>query len=326
MHRRFRVPRVRATVTVYQTVPVAVDLVSAVQRAGFADPARVWLGLQSCGSVELTPQPLSQPAYCASIGKQLTAACLALTVQRGQLAEEDVIGSWVPGLPAWAQRVTISQLLHHASGLPSHAATFDVEGDQPWTTDAALSFLRTADLQAPPGERYSYSGLGYVLLAQAVEKAAGERIEALAGRLIFGPLSMADTRFWSGPGAQPPGSLPIPHPYPAPLSIGDGGLWSTVPDLLRWGSACNADTLGITARITRTAVLSDGTPNDYGWGARRVVVDGAVCWSHGGRWPGVTTKLIWVPDAKLVLAASADGDVDQINALANDVLREALAT
>ncbi len=35
--------------------------------------------------------------------------------------------------------------------------------------------------------------------------------------------------------------------HPAPLSLGDGGVWSTARDLLRRGQALDADELGISA-------------------------------------------------------------------------------
>jgi hypothetical protein len=44
---------------------------------------------------------------------------------------------------------------------------------------------------------------------------------------------MSGTRYWPGPAPAPPGAAPLAAADPAPLSLGDGGVWSTARDLLR---------------------------------------------------------------------------------------------
>jgi hypothetical protein len=55
---------------------------------------------------------------------------------------------------------------------------------------------------------------------------------------------------------------------PAPVSVGDGGLWTSVNDLLRWNTAVFADALGTAERTHTAGSLDDGTPLDYAWGVR----------------------------------------------------------
>ncbi len=76
---------------------------------------------------------------------------------------------------ATLSRIPVFSLLNHSSGLPNWA-----------TGPLTLSF--------EPGQRWSYSGEGYVLL-QAVLAAAGKQpFEVLLDNIVFGPLQMKDSR------------------------------------------------------------------------------------------------------------------------------------
>jgi CubicO group peptidase (beta-lactamase class C family) len=72
-----------------------------------------------------------------------------------------------------AAAVTVRHVLSHISGLPSWRSV-----DLP---------LRTT---FPPGERFSYSGEGFVWLQRVVEAVSGESLDATLRRLIFVPLGM----------------------------------------------------------------------------------------------------------------------------------------
>ena len=176
-------------------------------------------------------------------------------------------------------------------------------------------------LASPPGVAYAYSGAGYICLAVAVERAAAEPLPAFAESRVFAPLAMSSTHYWPGPAPAPPGAAPLAAPHPAPLSLGDGGVWSTANDLLRWGQALNADELGVCQLMETPGRLDDGTPLDYAWGVGVRWSRGYRVYRHGGGWPSLRALLARVPDldSSLVIVALADDSERRVD-LASGIL------
>jgi CubicO group peptidase (beta-lactamase class C family) len=240
-------------------------LVIAVGRSG-RRPAYLARGCLPAGLGAMSPRTL---VYAASLAKQVTAACAAIL----GLDIETPVSQLVPSLPPSAGPVRLRHLIHHTG-------------------------------ESPPGTRFAYSNPGYILLAEAIGRAGGEPVPQLARRLIFEPLGMRDTLFWSGPAPHPPGAVPMS----APLSIGDGGLWSTADDLLRWAAALDQDRLGITARVQTPGCLDDGTPLDYAWGMGVRTHGELTVYRHGGGYAELRAMLVRVPDKGLDLVVLALGD------------------
>jgi CubicO group peptidase (beta-lactamase class C family) len=248
-------------------------------------------------------------AYAASLSKQITAGCAALLVREGTLDMEDTLARWLPGLPAWAGTVRLRHLLHHTAGMPDGQVGAITGGTSDRTSAAVLSALaQIPELAGQPGTAYAYSGVGYICLAAAVERAAGQPLPEFAAQRIFIPLGMSSTCYWPGPAPAPPGAAPLAAAHPAPLSLGDGGAWSTARDLLRWGQALNADELGISPLMQTPGSLDDGTPVGYAWGMGVRSHAGHRVYRHGGGWPGLRALLARIPDLdqSLVIIALAD--------------------
>ena len=121
----------------------------------------------------------------------------------------------------------------------------------------------------------------------------------------------------------PPGAAPLPDPHPAPLSLGDGGIWATAHDLIRWNQALDVDQLGVSTLLHTPGTLDDGTALDYAWGLGIRSHAGRRIYRHGGGWPGLRAQLIRIPDQRssLVILAPAD-DTDRTIGLANALLDE----
>jgi CubicO group peptidase (beta-lactamase class C family) len=142
-----------------------------------------------------------------SMSKPVTGVCIATLVQEKKLAFDDPIGRFLA--PVFAKhgpprderlaRVTVAQLLAHRSGLPEQVGdnrfapgAIQLLQQRP-LEEAAVEMLLPAILKAslatPPGEKYAYSNVGFLLLGliveavtgQSYEQACGERVLAKAG-------------------------------------------------------------------------------------------------------------------------------------------------
>ena len=89
------------------------------------------------------------------------------------------------------RNITIEHLLLHTSGLPAFRIYVDEIQDRSELIDA----VRNEPLEAAPGEKYTYSDLGFILLAEIVEEVSGMRVDRFAQENIFGPMNMRSTRF-----------------------------------------------------------------------------------------------------------------------------------
>ncbi|GAA1414896.1 serine hydrolase domain-containing protein [Catellatospora coxensis] len=296
--------------------PPAEPLVAGISRRN-APPVYARAGRTPAGR----PFGEHTPVYAASLSKQVTAALVALVMRQGGLAVDEPLSRRLPELPAWADSVRLRHLLHHVGGLPAdELVDRALTGDR--TTAGVLAALRSLPEPArPPGTAYTYSNAGYVCLAEAVRRAAGVDLPALADDLLLKPLGLAATRFWDGPEPAPPGAEPLSPVPPAPLSLGDGGLWSTAADLLSWSDALNDSRLGVSGLLQAPGRLDDGTVLDYAWGMGVRQRHGLTVYRHGGGWPGVRNVLARVPDRGLsVVVIALDDDTDRTVKLTDSLL------
>jgi CubicO group peptidase (beta-lactamase class C family) len=126
------------------------------------------------------------PAPWWSLTKTAIAAAALVLVERGDL-ELDA--------PLASAPYTLRQLLQHSSGLPDYggmAAYHDAvaRGDEPWSDTDLLSRVRAHELRTPPGERFAYSNVGYLLVRRTVESTTGLALDVALRDLVFGPLGV----------------------------------------------------------------------------------------------------------------------------------------
>lgn len=316
-------------------------MTALISEAGYRSDEPIVVGMQQRGAppvllaqgLTATDEPViaTTPAYAASLSKQMTAACAALLAQHGALDMESPLSRWLPQLPAWADTIRLRHLVHHTAALPDDSKIDAIiAGDADRTSAGIIQALtQLPALDHRPGTQHVYSNAGYVCLAAVVERAADMPLPDFAQRHLFVPLAMAHTRYWPGPGPTPPGAAPLARLHPAPLSLGDGGVWTTLGDLLRWGQALNADALGISRFLQTPGCLDDGTPIDYAWGIGVRSHAGHRVYRHGGGWIGLRALHARVPDLDLSVALIAINDhterrVRLLNSLLDEVTQPSL--
>jgi CubicO group peptidase (beta-lactamase class C family) len=265
--------------------------------------------------VEGIPATTRTDYRLASLTKQFTAMAIMLLVRDGKLSYEQPVRDLLPALPASAARVTIRHLLNHTSGLPDYEGLIpDTQTVQVKDRDVLALLARHDTLYFEPGMQYRYSNSGYCLLALVVERVAGMRFAQFLHDRIFAPLGMRGTV------AHEDGVDTVPnraygytpdsdHFVPSDQSVtsatlGDGGVYTSVEDLVQWDRALATNRLVDQATLrlaTQPPVLPGRAETQYGFGWFVDVYRGERRWRHTGETSGFTNAIQRFPDRRLTV-------------------------
>ncbi|HEX8245994.1 MAG TPA: serine hydrolase [Longimicrobium sp.] len=254
-----------------------------------------------------------------SVSKQFTAAAVVLLAQDGKLSLDDPVRRYVPELPDYGTPIRIRHLLNHTSGLRDWGSVEEVagwpRGTRTYTHAHVLDIVsRQRALNFPPGSQYLYSNTGYNLLAIIVERVSGMPFARFTRERIFVPLGMTHTawrddytRVVKGrAAAYEMGDDSLPHQQmPFENVHGNGGLLTTVGDLLRWDENFASGRVGGRALIDemqRQGVLTGGRTIEYAEGLFVTRFRGLPEVSHSGATAGYRAWLARYPEQRLSIA------------------------
>jgi len=224
------------------------NIPGAVVLVGQADRILYW---EAFGDAMVEPNrvPMDRRTIfdLASLTKPIaTATSILILVDQGRLDLDDPVGKYLPAFACNGKEdARIHHLLTHTSGLPAYTSAAELE--RKYGSPCPRRVIeRICGLQAlsPPGEKFRYSCLGYIVLAEIVHVVSGEDIGRFSRQHIFEPLGMRDTTF------NPPPSWtdriaattivdgrPLRGTVHDPLArlrgglSGNAGLFSSAPDL-----------------------------------------------------------------------------------------------
>jgi len=270
-------------------------------------------------NVELHVPATDSTVYqSGSVGKQFTAALILRLAAAGRLGLDDPIRRHLPeGPPSW-DSITVRHLLTHTSGIAEYTDSA-VDFRRDYTED---ELVRVASRLPPlfrPGDRWSYSNTGYLLLGAIIHRVTGTFYGDLLRSEIFAPLGMRTARIISeadivpnrAAGYQLAGDTLHNQDWVAPglNTTADGALYLTVHDLARWVIGWDAGR--VLAAGDREAAwtpvrLNGGDTYPYGFGwdlselrtARRV--------GHTGAWQGFRTSIQRFPAQDLTVIVLAN--------------------
>lgn len=135
------------------------------------------------------------------MSKQFTAAAALLLVEDGRWSST-IPWSAGSGCPEEWRDITLHHLLTHTSGLGHWDDYPMIDLARRVEPGELLKTFHRVPLHYPPGEGWSYSSPGYVLLAHVVERAADTPYRAFLADRIFDHLGLTGT-FAGAPGARP---------------------------------------------------------------------------------------------------------------------------
>jgi uncharacterized protein YbbC (DUF1343 family)/CubicO group peptidase (beta-lactamase class C family) len=154
------------------------------------------------GRRAIVPEPEAMTADTifdlASLTKVVaTTTALMQLFEQGKFRLNDKVTDYIPEFQGGKSGITLRNLFTHFSGLKP-----DVPLANPWSGyQTGIKLACTDPPDGPPGARFVYSDINFILLGELVHRLSGQTLSDYARGHIFWPLGMKDTMF------QPPAAL-----------------------------------------------------------------------------------------------------------------------
>lgn len=287
----------------------------------------LWSGSYGLADIETGKQFTSKTvANIGSISKTVVAYGILILNQQGKLSLDDKIIRYFPDFKnrEIAEKVRIIHLLTHTSGIPDSR---NVSANREFflTADDEHNFapLKLTDsLNFEPGSNWQYSNPAYNGLALIIEQVTGMKWHDFISENIFGPAGMKTSTITDG-------SWPdrgVAHgyrvvngvweeydygEYPTFNAAGNGGVWSSVEELVKYVEAMNdckfidCGTIALSKRVWEFPNWKAGELSTQGvsW-----VVTGSddqgssPCIEHTGSQGGFRAHLMMYPEEDIIVA------------------------
>ena len=264
----------------------------------------------------------------ASLSKQVTATAILKLEQQGKLKTSDTLAKFFADLPEDKQDMEVYHLLTHTSGL---SRELGVPYSSPLDRKAYVKHILTKPRTHAPGTHFSYSNVGYALLACIVEEVTGGTFEDYCRKHLFEPAGLEDTgfvgdkriidsgrvasRLGNGPKAWSAANWHWGWGY-----RGMGGVVTTINDLLKWDLALRGDkVLGDEAKKKLYEPFERGYA--CGWNIEKTA-RGTTSVNHGGGVMGFRCIMDRDLDDDVVIIAltNGGGNPHQVRKIAQEVL------
>jgi CubicO group peptidase (beta-lactamase class C family) len=286
--------------------------------------------------VPATPETIFQTG---SVGKQFTSMAVMMLVEEGKIGLEDKITKYIPEAPAAWKDVTVRHLLTHTSGIADYGGEEDTMGKgvinfrKDYTEEELVQAFAKMPMDFAPGEKWSYSNTGYVLLGVIIHRATGKFYGDFLQERVFEPLEMRSTRIISEADIVPhrssgyrlvKGELKNQEwVSPTLNTTADGALYTNVLDLAKWDAA-----LYTTKLVKQTSLdeiwtpvkLNSGKTYPYGFGWALGGKEGHGVVMHDGAWQGFTMSIARFVDDRLTVIVMTN--LDENNSDPDKIVKE----
>ena len=264
--------------------------------------------------------------HIASLSKTFTAAAVLLLEKDCKLALTDPMSKYLPDYPV-AQKITLTQLLGHSSGLPDYYSLpeYPEFKRSPVTLERLIAIVKTKPLDFAPGTQSRYSNTGYAFLAYVIERVSGLSYDRFVRQRLMLPAGMKNSGTWSDTdkvqipfrerGYQRwigPSDLREAPFYDKTLLTGAGSLYSTADDLRAWYGFFRS----------RNLFPVEGSHYPYGWGLQKK--NGRLYLDQSGRDPGFVSHMSVFPGEDLVIIVLGNLEVGADSAIADGLATIAL--
>lgn len=268
--------------------------------------------------------------HVASVSKQFTAFAIMQLARQGKVDLDADIHTYLPDLPDFGAKITVSDLVHHTSGLRDQWELFILSGTNMQSLlrqSAILSMAKSQKgLNFAPGTDYRYCNTGYSLLAEIVAKASGQSFAAYLKDQVFTPMGMNDTLVYGDATELVPGravSYALAAdgtPRLARLNFSNYGatsLHTTAADLAKWSRELLHPAVfdpALIRAVQQPGKLRNGKTINYAFGMYEERFAGHRAISHGGADAGFRAMIASFPeeDATIVVLSNGQADTGRI--------------
>jgi CubicO group peptidase (beta-lactamase class C family) len=270
-----------------------------------------------------------------SLSKQFTAMAVQLLAADGKLSLDDPVRKYIPELPDYGRPLTIRHMLSHTSGLRDWGSIQSIAGWPRTTREYTHAHVleiasRQRSLNFEPGTRWSYSNTGFNLAAIIVDRVSGTSFAEFSKQRVFVPLGLTHTS-WRDDHTRiikhraiayslQNGEYHIEMPFEN--VHGNGGILTTVGDLLKWNEhlvnpkVANAK---LIAEMTNVGRFNDGKPLAYGLGFFVQEYRGVHNVYHSGSTAGYRAHLNRFTESNTSVAVLCNGSNGDATRAANHV-------
>lgn len=253
------------------------------------------------------------------------------------------MGEIAPSLDETLHQITLAQAMSHRAGIRNYGLCFCFpmweyyNQRQFESIRESISIIEGSDLLSEPGQKYSYTSLGFNLAGLAVEQTTGKSFPQALDKQVFGPLDMQhsdleDNQLTGRSVAQ--GYDFVDGNYKSVFDVNNsnrwpsGGILSTPSDMIKLGNAMLDDRLlSNSVRDSILVIPNEGHENGgdiyaLGWRISKWKLNEQLnlkSYNHHGVGFGSQSIFVVFPEQKMVISAMMNKNSTNINELAKIV-------
>ena len=257
----------------------------------------------------------------ASISKTFTAVLIFKAVEEDKLSLNQTVDKFFPEIGN-ADKITISHMLYHRSGLPDDNNYFL----QSETIREVIETISNARSYFEPDTQASYGNVNFVLLSYILEKIYQKSYSDILEEKIIKPIGLKNTccgtkinvennecRSYKYDWKPTTETMSIKYEWVTDLEtdiesdisglLGAVSIVSNAVDLAQFGDALFNGKLISPHSLRQMKTIKD----DYGMGLYQWSFDNKTGFGHGGNWDGFASTLVYFPKSNISLALTSNG-------------------
>jgi CubicO group peptidase (beta-lactamase class C family) len=256
-------------------------------------------------------------ALC-SISKIITATAVMIAVQDGLLELDVPIVEYFPQFTVNSRfednphkKITLRHVLNHTSGIVHEAPVGNAREPSYGTLEEHVLSVSDTWLRHKVGERFSYSGFGYDLIAYILQVQSGQPFAEYIKTKVFAPLKMtncsADPEFIRSHPNKAVGHMPyvkrtpmvwdIPYAGAGSVYASARGLATFVQLFLNGGKVDGQTILDESSIKSMVTPSKYSAPSNYKYGLGVMVYDQKYyALGHRGGGGGFQSAMFWYPE------------------------------